>query len=289
MSRRTLLDYATFPAFVIVPLLAAWLLLERGVPNLLVTPIVVGVLAGVALLLERWRPERRARPRDLSLVTEAAHFVFNFELGYGLALLASAGLERGLRVVMAPMWPSSLPIALQLLWAVTLYEATSYWQHRLFHRRARLWAFHALHHFGERLDIFRAGRFHFVDFSTVAFIAYLPLVVLGTPEDGITLLAVLVSALGLAHHGNFRTRTPTWLDWLVCTPAVHRLHHSRVWQQSNANFANTVMIFDVLFGTYAKPHPVGPERMGIDEQLPAGFWAQLASPFAAERRSVTAP
>jgi sterol desaturase/sphingolipid hydroxylase (fatty acid hydroxylase superfamily) len=57
------------------------------------------------------------------------------------------------------------------------------------------------------------------------------------------------------------------------------LHHSRAWQESNANFANTVMIFDVLFGTYAKPQPVGPEAMGTDEELPDGFWAQLTSPF----------
>jgi ornithine lipid hydroxylase len=281
------LDYATFPFFTIVSVTAGWGLLRCGVHNLLVTPIVVGVFTGLAFVLERTRPERaHAGPREVPLAVEAAHFIFNFELGYGLALLATKALEHALRLAFPPAWPSGWPAAAQLLLAVTLYEASSYWQHRLFHRRPRLWAFHALHHSGAQMDMLRAARFHVVDFSTVAFLAYLPLVVVGTPENTITLLAILVSALGLVHHGNFRTRTPRWLDWLCCTPAVHRRHHSRVWKESDANFGNTVMIFDVLFGTYGRPDPVGPEALGTDDDpLPAGFWAQFTGPFRARGRA----
>lgn len=282
-----LLDYATFPLFVAASMWAAWELLARDVHNLLVTPIVVTGLVVIAAGLEQLRPERlQPTQRDFPLWLEAAHFVFNFEFGYGLALLAAAGVAYVARAAFPPAWPTTWPVALQLVWAVTLYEASSYWQHRLFHRRERLWAFHALHHSGAHLDMLRAARFHFVDFSTVAFLAYLPLVIVGTPEDIITLLAVLVSALGIAHHGNFRARTPRWLDWLVCTPAVHRRHHSSRWHESDANFANTVMIFDVLFGTYARPHPVGPKRMGIDgDPVGRSFWAQLLGPFGRRPRA----
>ena len=276
-------DYITFPFFVLGSTITAWAVLRCGVPNLLVTPLVVGPFIALAFVLERVRPERvQPAERDFSILLEAAHFIFNFELGYGLSLLASAGLERGVHAVLPNLWPTNLPMPLQLLWAVTLYEATSYWQHRLFHRRPRLWAFHALHHSGGYLDFIRGGRFHFVDFATVGFAAYFPLVVLGTPEDVITLLAVLVATLGLVHHGNFRCRTPAWLDWLICTPAVHRWHHSWHVEESNANFGNTVMIFDLLFGTYERPHPVGPDRIGIPEDpLPKGFWAQFFGPFGA--------
>ncbi len=287
MIRRwltTSLDYATFPALVVAPVIAAWVLLERGVHNWLVTPMVVAPLVVMVFALEYLRPERATKPRDLTLFVEACHFVFNFEVGYGIALLASAGVDRALRIVLPSMWPSGMSLPLQLVLALTLYEATSYWQHRYFHEHARLWRFHLLHHAGARLDLFRAGRFHFVDFSTVAFLAYLPLVVFRTPENVITLLAVTVSALGLLHHGNVRCRTPAWLDWLICTPAVHRMHHSRSRGESNANYANTVMIFDVIFGTYARPDPVGPAEVGVEgEQLPDGFWAQLLTPFRARR------
>ena len=129
---------------------------------------------------------------------EAAHFILNFEVGYGLALGACALIERGLRMVQPqPSWPTSWPVILQLVLAVFLYEGLSYWQHRLLHRFPTLWRFHALHHSGARLNLVRAVRFHIVDFATASFTAYLPLVLLGTPEMIITLLAVLVSLLGI--------------------------------------------------------------------------------------------
>lgn len=279
MRASTIIDYAIFPVAVLSAQLLCWWLLGRGVPNLLVTPIVVAPYVGLAWLAERTRPERPTLARDYSLVREVCHFIFNFELGYGAALGALWLLERLLQPPAS--WPTHWPMGLQVLVAVALYEGTSYWQHRLFHRRARLWPFHALHHSGQRLDLIRAGRFHAVDFATVAFVAFLPLMALGVTDDVITMLAVLVSVLGVLHHGNVRQRTPAWLGYLFCTPAVHRRHHSASWAESDANFGNTVMIFDVLFGTYAPPHPVGPATMGIDrDQLPAqGFWQQALGPF----------
>ncbi len=286
-ARDAFMDYAIFPFFAVGSMIAARALQARGVPNLLITPIVVGAFTALAALLERVRPEwPHPTRRDLPLTLEAAHFLCNFELGYGLALLVSALLERALRVAFPPVWPSGWPIALQLLLAVTLYEGSSYWQHRLLHRRSSLWPFHALHHSGAYLDLIRAARFHCVDFGTAALLAYLPLVVVGTPDDVVTLLAVLVSVLGLSQHGNIRQRTPAWLDRLVCTPAVHRRHHSRTWSESDANYANTVMIFDHLFGSYGKPHPIAPAVMGLEEDpLPTGFWAQFLGPFRRHGRS----
>jgi hypothetical protein len=82
-----------------------------------------------------------------------------------------------------------------------------------------------------------------------------------------------------------RMRTPAWLDLLVCTPAVHRHHHSRARAESDTNFGDTVMIFDLLVGTYGKPRPVGPEATGLDDDpVPrAGFFAQVLSPFRLRR------
>ena len=278
---RTFADYATFPLLLVGAYVAASLLLSLGVHTLLVTPLVVGPIIAVTWCLERLRPERhQPTERDVPLITEGAHFIFNFEFGYGLALLASLGVETICRASFAPLWPAAWPLPLQLLLALACYEVTSYWQHRWFHRVPRLWRFHALHHGGGYLDLVRAGRFHFVDFASAAFAAYLPLVILGAPEDVVTLMAVVVSALGLSQHANFRSRSPGWLDWLICTPAVHRRHHAKAFTESDVNFGNTLMIFDVLFGTYAKPDPIGPKEIGSeDDPLPRGFWRQLLTPF----------
>jgi sterol desaturase/sphingolipid hydroxylase (fatty acid hydroxylase superfamily) len=278
MSLRNALDYAVWPLLLGGSVWAAHAMLELGLPPLGVTPVVVMAFLAVVAVLERIRPERSdySAP-DQPLWIEAAHFVFSFELGYGAALLLCEVFSGAARAAVAlPAWPSQAPGALQLALAVLLYEGTSYWQHRLIHHIPWLWRFHALHHSGTRLNFLRTARFHAIDIGSAAFVAYLPLVLLGAPDRLFTVLGVLLSALGVLQHANVRMRTPRWLDWLVCTPAVHRHHHSRARRENDSNFGNTVMIFDVLFGTFGRPRPAGPVFVGIEnDRVAAGFWGQV--------------
>lgn len=287
MSLRRVIDYALWPALVLLPWACAAALLRAGLPPLWVTPAVVGPLAAVLAALERLRPERAEYLRpDRPLWLEAAHWIASFELGYGLSLLACEAFAWAIRrAIPLPSWPSSWPLLAQMGAAIFVYEATSYWQHRLLHERAGLFRFHALHHTGERLNFLRAGRFHAVDIGTAAFVAYAPLVALRAPDSLFAHLGVLLSALGMLQHANIRMRTPAWLDALVCTPAVHRHHHSRDRAESDRNYGNTVMLFDALFGTYARPRPEGPAAVGIEgDTMPEGFWAQWLAPFRRDDR-----
>jgi sterol desaturase/sphingolipid hydroxylase (fatty acid hydroxylase superfamily) len=275
------IDYAIPPAFLASTVAGTHLLLQR-VPHYLVGSLVVGALAVAAAVLERVRPERTDyRKLDQPLVTDAAHFLLNYQLGYGLALGACAAIARWMEAHgQQPLWPTGWPLALQIIFAGLLAEGTSYWQHRLVHRVPWLWRFHALHHSGARLNLIRAGRFHFVDIGPGAFLVFVPLVVLGAPAPLIAWVASISGVAGILEHANMRMRTPAWLDWLVCTPAVHRHHHSRVLQESNRNFGTLIMLFDVLFGSYERPRAAGPSAMGIeDDPVPRGFWNQVMSPF----------
>jgi len=276
----TFADYAIPPIFLICTLAATYVLLDCA-PHFLVTSLVIGPLAVAAAILERVRPERTEyRKLDQPFVVDAAHFLLNYQLGYALALGASAALGYWMASVREPWWPSNWPLALQIAFAGLLAEGVSYWQHRLVHRVPWLWPFHALHHSGERLNLMRAGRFHFVDIGPGAFLVFFPLVVLGAPDAILTWVASISGSLGLLEHANMRMRTPAWLAWLVCTPAVHRHHHSRVLRESNRNFGTLVMLFDVLFGTFEPPRAEGPPAVGVeDDPVPRGFWDQVISPF----------
>lgn len=275
------LDYAIPPLFLFAGLGGTAALLGR-VPEFLVSALVVGALAAVAAVLERVRPERAEYVQlDQPFAVDAAHFFLNYHLGYGLAVGACAALGYWLNShVREPLWPSSWPLGLQIALAVLVSEGVSYWQHRLVHRVRWLWPFHALHHSGERLNLIRAGRFHFVDIGPAAFMALAPLVVLGAPDSMLTWVAAISGALGVLEHANIRMRTPAWVGWVVCTPALHRHHHSRLPSENNRNFGTLVMLFDVLFGTYASPQAAGPSAVGVeDDPAPAGFWNQVFSPF----------
>ncbi len=274
-------DYAILPAFVASAVLGTYVLLE-SVPPILITSLVVGTLAAIAAVLERARPERPDYVKlDQPLLVDAAHYFLNYNLGYGLALGAAAAVDYGMKTyVQVTLWPTSWPLALQLVLAAVLAEGLSYWQHRLSHRIPWLWRFHALHHSGERLNLVRAGRFHFVDIGPGAFLSLVPLVLLGAPDTMLIWVACITGAFGILEHGNMRMRTPAWLDWLICTPAVHRHHHSSLLRESDSNFGTLVMVFDVLFGSFERPRPEGPLAVGIeDDPVPRGFWNQFISPF----------
>lgn len=286
-----LVDYAIPPLFILAAVWATSALLGR-IPEFLVTGLVVGGLAVVAAVLERVRPERAEYTKlDQPFAIDAAHFFLNYHLGYALALGGCAALGIWMnQLVPQPLWPSEWPLGLELALAVLLAEGVSYWQHRLFHSVPWLWSFHALHHKGERLNLVRAGRFHFVDIGAAAFTALAPLVVLGAPETTLTWVASINGVLGVLEHANMRMRTPSWVGWLVCTPALHRHHHSRVTRESNRNFGTSVMLFDVLFGTYEAPRAAGPAAVGVEnDPLPYGFWNQVVSPFRRELSRHEAP
>lgn len=283
-------DYLVFPFFLVTMYASARLLFAHGVHALFVTPLVVGPFAALAAVLERVRPERQAHvPLDQPLWIEAVHFVFDFELGYGLAMLLCEAFRHVLTTyVSVSLWPASLPFVLEVALGLFLYESLSYWQHRFIHRVPWFFRFHALHHSGARLNLVRAGRFHFVDLGTAAVAAFVPLVALGAPEPVVTTTVVVLSGLGIMQHANIRMRTPPWLDRLLCTPAVHRHHHSIDAGESDGNFANSFMLFDIVFGTYRVPRPDGPAMTGLeDDPVPRDPWRQIFGPFRRRELNVT--
>ena len=58
--------------------------------------------------------------------------------------------------------------------------------------------------------------------------------------------------LSMFYHSAIRVQLP-WLDRLLVTPQVHRLHHAIKPEHHNRNFADVLPIFDIVFGTYQKP------------------------------------
>lgn len=272
-------DYALWPILFVGPVVAVVLLLDRGAGDVVATVAPTAALGLVAWLLERLRPEHPDHTRpDFPLWMEAGHFLFGVELGYFVALGICTGIHR---FVSLALWPESWPIAAQIFAAVLLYEGASYWQHRWFHRSRRLWGFHAVHHTGSRLNVFRSLRFHAVDIAVPTLMGYLPLVVLNAPTRMLTILGVIISALGILQHANVRMRTPRWLDALVCTPVLHRQHHALDRRVSECNYGTTVMLWDQVFGTYrAALRPDGPAEIGIeDDATPTTFLGQVLGPF----------
>ncbi len=277
-------DWLTWPALVAAGLVATAALLTRMSPTA-VTVVVTTALVVVLLGLERLRPQRPRAARTEPLLGEIGHVLVGTELGsvlgYGGAVALGEALAR-LEVGVA-VWPTSWPLLAQVGLGLLIADLGSYAQHRAVHRIGWLWPFHALHHQPRALDLIKTGRFHIVDITTNAFVAYLPLALLGASPVALAWIVIVNGIGGLLQHANVRLPTPAWLDALVCTPAVHWRHHSRA-LADDGDFATMCMLIDRALGTWAPTHGRRPAALGLEQDpLPRGWLASLLAPLAPRR------
>ena len=110
------------------------------------------------------------------------------------------------------------------------------------------------------------------------------MLLLGASEEVLGWMVLFTGVLGLTQHANVAMPTPAWLDRLACTPAVHRLHHSRDRVEGDRDFATVLTPWDALFGTWLPPRAPFPDAIGVagDEDR-GGFVQQWLAPFRAPR------
>ena len=191
------------------------------------------------------------------------------EVAFGVAMLS-------LFLATAALAP--LPIAITPLSAVAcflLVDFVYYWEHRAGHVVNALWsAYHSVHHSADHFDQTVALRVSFVDFFVTP-LFYLPLVLVGFPP----LLVLACFGLVLAWQQWIHTETVgklPWLDGWLNTPSNHRVHHGRNAAYLDRNMGGVLIIWDRLFGTYARET----EKVEFGLVKPLG----TTSPFAVHFR-----
>lgn len=153
-----------------------------------------------------------------------------------------------------------LPVALppirnpfvDYLVAIVAWDFAFYWFHRLSHRTALGWASHITHHESPYFNLTTALRLEW--FPIIGLLTYPPLALLGL-SNGAMASAVLINGFyGGVIHTELIPRLPKPIEWLFNTPWHHRVHHRRA-TLGGANFANTFVVWDRLFGTFAEVEP----------------------------------
>ena len=179
------------------------------------------------------------------------------------------------------LWPTGWPLLLQLPLALLIGEFGQYWVHRLQHEVDFMWRFHALHHSAPRLYWLNAARFHPLDILLNNFVALVPLAFLGAGEGVLALWALFAAVHGIFQHSNLPTRIGP-LNWIFSMAELHRWHHSRLVEESNRNYGQNLIIWDVVFGTRFLPEDREPPLdIGLHglSAYPMTYWAQQSAPF----------
>jgi hypothetical protein len=149
---------------------------------------------------------------------------------------------------------------LQWLFTLVVLDFFFYWYHRASHRVRFLWCAHVVHHSSEHMNFGTALRQSPTGPLTIVMF-YWPLPLLGFHP------LVIASAGAVATIYGFWTHTETvrklWrpLEWVFVTPSHHRAHHGSNPEYIDKNYANLLIIWDRLFGTF-EPE-IAPVRYGL--------------------------
>ena len=179
------------------------------------------------------------------------------------------------------LWPTDWSLWLQLPLALVFGEFFLYWIHRLSHEFDWLWRFHAMHHSAPRLYFLNAVRFHPVDIALSNFSPLIPLIIVGADARLIALFGLVSAVHGIFQHANIVLSLGP-LNWIFSMAELHRWHHSRLLQESNTNFGQNLIVWDIVFGTRFLPKDrQPPSDIGIAglPSFPMDYWGQLTSPF----------
>jgi len=185
-------------------------------------------------------------------------------------------------------WPTHWPVPLQMLLMMVAADGLRYWLHRWAHEWEPLWRFHAVHHSPHKLYWLNVGRFHPIDKGLQLCLDTLPFLLLGVGEEVLGLYVVCYAINGFFQHCNSDLRLGP-LNYLISGPELHRWHHSMVKHESNHNYGNNLIIWDLLFGSWYFPTEREVQDLGlVNRAYPSAFLEQMTVPFipGADKRIV---
>ena len=132
-----------------------------------------------------------------------------------------------------------------------------------------------------RLYFLNAARFHPVDLAISNFAPMVPLLLLGADARVIALFGLVSAVHGLFQHSNLVLKLGP-LNWIFSMAELHRWHHSTNLDESNTNFGQNLIVWDIVYGTRFLPADREPPRViglaGLSN-FPMDYWGQLLSPF----------
>ena len=151
------------------------------------------------------------------------------------------------------------------LWVVGFLacDFVHYAYHWLGHNTRIFWAPHVTHHSSEYFNMSHGFRINFFQ-SFYRFLFWAPLCFLGIPPVIVLFIDFITAVQNFLVHTE-KVRKLGILDWIFNTPSNHRVHHGTNPEYLDKNLGGVLMIFDHLFGTYAKE--VAPPVYGITHNI----------------------
>lgn len=155
-----------------------------------------------------------------------------------------------------------------------------YWFHLALHKSKVLWQHHKMHHMDRELEAVTVARQNWIEAFMQLVSITIPVAIFFKIDDldpwNLGLLAALSTLVfqTLISLGHVNVRLQAGRASIIfCTPQMHRIHHSRLPEHQDKNFAFIFPFWDVLFGTYYAPGWNEFPPSGVDgEKEIESFW-----------------
>ena len=235
------------------------------------------ILAGSLLLVALWEflgPRRRREfPATRRRLGNLGFWIINLLIGGVFAAPDSTVRQAfaSLSGLGIPSWPIA-DTGLSLVAGFLLLDFLQYLVHRLEHAVPLLWRLHALHHSDPDVDVTTAVRHHPLEILFTSVTYWLGVLALGIPVTVVGIHALAVFSTAAIQHGNIRLpeQLERWLQPVLVTVDMHRIHHSVVFDQANANYGAVFSVWDRIFGTFTSLSRAQLDRIvfGVSELPP---------------------
>jgi sterol desaturase/sphingolipid hydroxylase (fatty acid hydroxylase superfamily) len=152
-----------------------------------------------------------------------------------------------------PVWPIA-DAAMSFVAGFLLLDFLRYLVHRCEHAVPFFWRFHALHHSDPDVDVTTSVRHHPIEYVLASAVYWLAVILLDVPVVVVVSHGLAVFGTAAIQHGNVRlpNRVERWLQPVLVTVDLHRIHHSIEFSRVNWNYGAVLSVWDRLFGTLAR-------------------------------------
>lgn len=274
-------SYSLYPATLLSAFLLYFVSYSYSHSYMLSLYVGVSSCAGFIFIIEKlfpmhqeWKPTLREILSDLFQYTIFVQALLPLVLYFGGIKILTL-----LKVPPLMIWPSHLPVFAQFLLMAIIGEFFQYWWHRLTHTYKVLWPVHAIHHFPHKLYAWNTARFHpldkLVEFIFTLFIFFAA----GMSLEVFSYYYIFYAITGYFQHSNLDVKFGPF-DYVIASGETHRFHHDSNFELSKCNYANNLVFFDLLFGTFKGSSSAPIKNVGVKHGvIPKDFWGENFYPL----------
>lgn len=251
----------------------------------------LGVFFGVFVLMALWE---RGAPMRVLVASRPRRWLTNWSISvidavmvrllFGAAAVGAALDAAGSGIGLFNR--IDLPHWIEVAVCFVFLDFAIWLQHLVTHKVPILWRLHRVHHVDRDIDVTTAIRFHPVEIALSMALKIGIVYALGIPVAAVILFEVVLNGAAMFNHANIRIppAADRWLRLIVVTPDMHRVHHSVLRREHDANYGFNLSIWDRLFRTYVAQPEAGHQGMtiglrGHQDEAPTRLAWSLAFPF----------